>query len=72
MVGQLGLSIEYEVQPKPEGLAQAFIIGRKFVGNSRVALVLGDNIFHGHGLPDDLRRAADRESWGDSLRLPGA
>jgi glucose-1-phosphate thymidylyltransferase len=60
--GQLGLSIDYEVQPKPEGLAQAFIIGRNFVGSSRVALVLGDNIFHGHGLPDDLRRAADREA----------
>ncbi len=58
---QLGLDIHYGVQPKPEGLAQAFIIGREFIGDSRVALVLGDNIFHGHGLPDDLRRAAERE-----------
>ena len=57
---QLGLNLEYAVQPNPDGLAQAFIIGREFVGRDSVALVLGDNIFHGHGLPDDLRRAATR------------
>jgi glucose-1-phosphate thymidylyltransferase len=58
----LGLSLSFEVQPRPEGIAQAFIIGRDFVGGDRVALALGDNIFYGHGLPDLLRRAAARES----------
>ena len=56
----LGLSLSYAAQPKPEGLAQAFIIGAKFVGKDRVALVLGDNIFYGHGLPGYLRSAAER------------
>ena len=59
---ELGLKLTYAIQPKPEGLAQAFIIGAKFVGADRVALVLGDNIFYGHGLPEALRSAADRES----------
>ena len=58
----LGLRLSYAVQPKPEGLAQAFLIGRKFVGKDRVALVLGDNIFYGHGLPGYLRSAAERQS----------
>jgi len=59
---QWGISFQYAVQPSPDGLAQAFIIGRSFVGNDRVALALGDNIFFGHGFADLLRNAAKRDS----------
>ena len=59
---ELGLSIAYEVQPSPGGLAQAFLIGRTFIGADRVALALGDNIFYGAGFSDYLRAAAARET----------
>lgn len=58
---QLGVNLSYEVQPAPEGLAQAFIIGEEFIGSEKVALVLGDNIFHGHGFGDSLKASTDPE-----------
>lgn len=58
---QFGISLKYAVQPSPDGLAQAFIIGEEFIGNDSVAMVLGDNIFHGQGLKKRLRAAAAKE-----------
>ena len=57
---QFGIELSYAVQPSPDGLAQAFIIGADFIGNDNVAMVLGDNIFAGHGLTKRLKEAADR------------
>ena len=56
---QWGINLEYAVQPKPEGLAQAFIIGEDFIGNDKVALVLGDNIFHGERLDESLQECTN-------------
>src|SRR6266581_886201 len=59
---EIGLTIDYAAQPSPDGLAQAFVIGRQFVGRDRVALALGDNIFYGAHFTDYLRDAAARET----------
>lgn len=58
--GQFGIKLSYIVQPRPDGLAQAFIIGKDFIGNNQVCLVLGDNIFYGQGFTPMLRKAASR------------
>lgn len=55
----IGINLQYAVQPKPEGLAQAFIIGEEFIGDDKVALVLGDNIFYGHGFGQSLSKCVD-------------
>jgi len=57
---RLGIRIAYAVQPKPEGIAQAFLVGEKFIGSSCCALILGDNIFYGHDLAKDLREAGQK------------
>ncbi len=61
---RFGLSFSYAEQPRPEGLAQAFIIGKTFIGSDTVSLILGDNIFYGHGLTSILMRCADLENGG--------
>lgn len=61
---QLGVSFEYAEQPRPEGLAQAFIIGQRFIGRDPVALILGDNLFHGEGLPGMLQTIAAAPAGG--------
>ena len=58
---QFGISIAYKEQPKPEGLAQSFVLGRDFIGNDTVCLILGDNIFYGQGLQESLQQAAQLE-----------
>jgi glucose-1-phosphate thymidylyltransferase len=65
-----GLNIRYAVQPEPEGIAQAFIIGADFIGNDPCALVLGDNIFYGHELAQDLQAAAQKDSGATVFAYP--
>jgi len=67
---QWGLNLSYAVQAHPEGLAQAFIIGRQFVGNDNPTLILGDNLFHGSEFPDNLRAAAAREAGATVFAYP--
>ena len=59
---QFGVHLQYKVQPSPDGLAQAFILGEEFINGDSCAMILGDNIFHGHGLTKRLRAAANRET----------
>ena len=66
---QFGVALSYASQPKPEGLAQAFLIGKEFIGDDACALILGDNIFYGHGLPDLLRGAVAKQPRRHGLRL---
>ena len=67
---QIGLRLDYAAQSEPRGIADAFNVGRGFVGTDRVALVLGDNIFYGHGLPDILARAAARTTGATVFGYP--
>ena len=70
---QLGLNISYAIQPRPEGLAQAFVIGKDFIGDEKTCLILGDNLFFGHSLPEILQeqsvltRAASYSGTGSEI-----
>ena len=66
---QFGVSLHYAVQERPRGLADAFIVGRDFVGADNVALILGDNIFYGHGLPELMAKATARQAGRHHFRL---
>ena len=68
---QFGIKLSYKAQPSPDGLAQAFLIGEQFIGDDAVAMVLGDNIFAGHGLKKRLRAAVDRAESGDGATIFG-
>src|SRR4051812_45182098 len=65
-----GLRLRYAVQPKPEGIAQALLIGRKFIGNDAIALILGDNVFYGHDLSTLLKKAAQRKRGATIFAYP--
>ncbi|WP_435254337.1 glucose-1-phosphate thymidylyltransferase RfbA [Tenacibaculum sp. A30] len=67
----LGINLSYAEQPSPDGLAQAFIIGEEFIGNEDVCLILGDNIFYGHGLPEMLQSAIDNIKKGNKATIFG-
>jgi glucose-1-phosphate thymidylyltransferase len=67
---QFGITLQYKVQPKPEGIAQAFLLGESFIANSPCALVLGDNIFYGHDLAKDLREAAGKNQGARVFAYP--
>lgn len=68
---QFGVNLSYAVQPSPDGLAQAFIIGADFIGNDSVAMVLGDNIFSGHGLNERLKKAVENAENGNGATIFG-
>src|SRR6202035_2244786 len=67
---QFGIQLQYQVQPKPEGIAQAFLVGEDFLGVSSCALVLGDNIFYGHDLAKDLREASGKNQGARVFAYP--
>lgn len=68
--GGFGLRLQYATQEKPEGIAQAFVIGKEFIGGDSVSLILGDNLLYGHGLPESLRRAASRSDGATVFAYP--